>query len=98
MISADGSYSIGKQPVSGDFEAKVEWTPSDALKKGLNQLNTLRVDCAGDTLTMYINGQKVNEVHDPDLKAGTINLEAGSSKEATSATMFAFDNFTITRP
>ena len=53
---------------------------------------------AGDTLTMYVNGQKVHELHDPDLKAGTINLEAGSWKEGTSATTFAFDNFTITRP
>lgn len=37
----------------------VSWRSSVAIKKGLNQVNELRVDVKGGVATVYINGQQV---------------------------------------
>lgn len=46
---------------------------SIAIRKG-EATNRLRADCAGDTLSMYINEELVWETHDSDLSSGDVGL------------------------
>ena len=96
LVGADGSYLIGAN-VKGKASDLVTWTPSAAIKKGVGQLNRLRADCVGDTLTMYVNDQKINQVKDTSLTWGAVGLEAGTTK-AEGGTLFTFDNLAVSRP
>ena len=60
VISADGSYKVGKFD-NGDWADIVEWTESDALNKGMGAVNRLVVDCR-DTWRFFINGTQVESI------------------------------------
>jgi hypothetical protein len=58
--------------------------------------NSLRLDCVGEELTFWINGEQVLTATDGRYRSGRIGLRAGGgSGEATEA---AFDNLTVTAP
>lgn len=69
--------------------------PSDALKTGA-ATNHLRADCIGQTLTLYVNGQKVASAADATLTKGDVGLIAGTYSEP--GTDILFDNFSVTQP
>ena len=95
-ISPGGQYYVDKMVPGKGYETLVDWSPSAAIKKGLKQTNRLRVDCLGNRLVLYVNGQKVAEIQDSDLPAGYVDLEAVTTK--TQAAQFAFDNVVLRRP
>ena len=96
IISSDQLYGIGKI-VNG---ARVQLAPVDeppasqAILPG--QTNRIRADCVGDTLALYVNGQKLVEVRDRDLTMGDIGLIAGSYSQP--GTDVRFDNLVVTSP
>jgi hypothetical protein len=69
--------------------------PSDAVKQGAT-LNRVRADCVGDSLTLYVNGQKVATATDTSLTTGDVGLIAGTYNEP--GTDILFDNFVVTKP
>ncbi len=70
LISAD-SFSLGSE-VAGKWKNLIPWTETAALVKG--ELNRLEVTAVGPRITLYINGQKVGEIQDDNLKSGQIGL------------------------
>jgi hypothetical protein len=54
-------------------------------------------DCVGDTLTLYVNGQKVIEAEDLEFGSGGVGLLAGSGDTTVGADV-RFDNFTVKKP
>lgn len=93
IISSDGFWGIGK--VRGaDYQLLDMDTlyPSDAIRQG-SATNTLRADCWGDTLTFYVNGQKLAEVQDSEFSAGDVGFIAGSY--ASPGVDIRFDDFTL---
>jgi hypothetical protein len=69
--------------------------PSDSVKQGA-ATNHIRADCIGDTLTLYINGNKVASATDATLKSGDVGLIAGTY--STPGTDILFDNFIVSKP
>ncbi|MFC2065111.1 hypothetical protein ACFLXB_08455 [Chloroflexota bacterium] len=76
LISSDGFGGIG-QRVNGKLEiisstdGKLE--PISSINQG-DAANHLRVDCVGDNLTMYVNGNQVLQVTDGTFSSGSIGL------------------------
>lgn len=95
LISGDGGYAIIKAQ-GNEFTPLVEWTASDAVKKG-NATNHIEATCKGTTLTLSVNGTRVATVEDSSYSSGDIAL-AVTSYEDGQASEVLFDNIKITKP
>ena len=67
--TCDGRYSLRLWTGTKSIML-VELTASDLINKGKDQANRLGVAAVGDTLTLFINGAKVDEVIDETLEKG----------------------------
>lgn len=69
--------------------------PSEAVRKGQGP-NTLRADCVGYQLRLYINGMLVNETQAAEWPQGDVGLLAGTYAEP--GVEIRFDNFSVVNP
>lgn len=95
-ISSDGYYGIGKfksgvQILIGETSMQT----SDKIRRG-EQINHIRADCVGSTLTLYVNGEEIRTVNDSDFSSGKVGLIAGAFD--TPGTDIQFDNFSVLKP
>lgn len=97
VLGSDGFYGFWKryggaelEPIGDGFQEA-----SDAINLGGSR-NHIRLDCIGDTLSLYANGTLVFEVHDADITSGDVGLYAGTFDEA--GTDILFDNFFVYQP
>jgi hypothetical protein len=101
IVTHDGFYGVGyfsgDQATGGQMEliGQSEMQFSPAINRGTN-INHLRADCAGDALTLFVNGEQVTQVHDPRLARGDIGLLAGSFSQP--GVDVIFDNFVVVQP
>jgi tetratricopeptide (TPR) repeat protein len=89
-----GSSAIYKLK-GGQWQALAEFGQSAAIQTG-TATNHLRADCVGETLTLYVNGQKVAEAQDSDFASGDVALMAGSYDNPGVEVLF--DNFVVRQP
>jgi hypothetical protein len=96
-ISSDGYYGIAKIVDGAEYMVGMEELEVDetAIKSG-ETTNLLRVECIGETLTLYANGKKLAEVSDADFAAGDIGLIASTYDEL--GTDILFDNLIVLLP
>jgi hypothetical protein len=97
IIASDGYYGIGKV-INGDQSLFYDngMPSTDKIKPG-SELNHIRFDCVGSTLSLYINGDFVDSVEDTDLSAGgDVGLIAGTFDEG--GTDIYFDNLVVKKP
>ncbi len=96
MITHDGFYGVG---IFKDGQSTLlgqnEMQSSAAIHTGVN-INHLRADCVGDTLTFYVNGQQIAQVRDATLTQGDVGLIAGTFSHPDAD--FIFDNFVAIQP
>ncbi len=96
LISSDGFYGIGiytgGQAV---LLGQSEMQSNGNIKTGM-AVNHLRADCAGDTLTFYVNGFQAASVQDGTLKSGDVGLLAGTFSAL--GVDVIFDNFVVLKP
>jgi hypothetical protein len=57
-------------------------------------VNHLRADCSGDTLTFYVNGEKLLEKKDTAFKTGGVGLVVTTQPKSDSLDV-RFDNFFV---
>lgn len=97
IIGSNGAATIAK--VDGTRQTYLSQSGSmeyhSAIRTG-NATNTIRADCIGSTLTLYVNGQQVMRVRDDSFQAGDVGLIAGTFDEI--GVDIRFDNFIVTRP
>jgi len=95
-ISSDGYYTIGKY-IDGVMSliGMTQMQSHNAIHQG-GAINHLRVDCSGSRLVFYVNGEKLAEVEDNEIKSGDVGLIAGAIK--TAGTDILFDNFSVLQP
>lgn len=95
-ITSDGYYGISKM-VNGQESllGNDQLIPSDKIRTG-TATNHLRVDCVGDRLSLYVNGEIVADVTDTDLTSGDVGLIAGTFEQPGNDVRF--DNFQVFRP
>lgn len=96
LISSDGYYGISKRK-NGDHTiiSGQEMKPSSAIHTGA-ATNTIRADCIGSTLTLYVNQVKLVEVTDTDYAMGDVGLLAGSF--AQPGVDILFNDFVVRKP
>ena len=96
IISSDGYYSIMKMTSDkGIFLGRDSMLESDKIKLG-NSTNHIRFDCVGSTLTLYVNGFKIDQQTNPDYTTGNVGLISGTL--GTGGTDILFDNFYVYKP
>lgn len=99
IITHDGYYGIGHF-INGNTTliGRDQMAPSAAIHTGVN-INHLRADCIGNTLTLYVNGQLIEEVgawQDEALKQGEVGLLTGTFGQP--GVDMIFDNFVVIQP
>jgi hypothetical protein len=96
VISSDGYYGIMKMTASGAMLiGKESMLESNAILKG-SVTNHLRLDCIGSTITLYVNGNQVDQQSDMDYTTGNVGLLAGTFD--TPGADILFDNFFVYKP
>jgi hypothetical protein len=70
---------------------------SDAIGGDLTAPH-IRGECVGSRLTLYVNGQKIEEVEDPEFEAGKVGLWVNVDSDATTQAHASFDNFEVHAP
>lgn len=97
IISSDGRATIAIMNNSRQryLTASGNMEPSSAIRTG-NASNHIRADCIGNTLTLYVNGQRVAQEVDQTHASGDVGLIAGTWDEV--GVEILFDNFVVTRP
>lgn len=96
IISSDGFYGMGVY--SGGqavLLGQSEMQSSSNIKQGL-AVNHLRADCAGNTLTFFVNGFQIAQTQDSTLTIGDVGVLAGTF--ATPGVDIVFDNFVVLMP
>ena len=69
--------------------------PSETIKQGAAS-NHIRADCVGDSLSLYVNGEKLASANDSEYSNGDVGLLAGAFD--TTGTDIHFDNFSVLKP
>lgn len=96
VISSDGYYGITKvTSASSDTLGRDEFGYSDSINQGF-ATNHIRFDCVGDVLTLYVNGQQIDQQTDIEFTSGNVGLLAGTYD--TPGTDILFDNFFVFQP
>jgi len=76
-IGSDGLYNILRYDVSQEEYIFIANGGSNQIKTG-QEYNEYTVSCAGDYLTLWINGKETNSVRDRTLREGLIGISASS--------------------
>ncbi len=100
VIGADGFFGIAKVKAgentwlafheSLSSLINVRKSPADVGKS-----NTLRADCIGDKLSLFVNGRKLDEVRDSEFTTGDVGLRIGTEKAAAEV---SFKDFVVHAP
>ena len=89
-FTCDGRYSLrrwdGEAGPKGDMEWLVNWTASNAISSGSNQVNRLGIFAVGNRLILYANGALLTEVTDSTFPNGYFGVFVGSD-ETTNLTI-----------
>lgn len=95
-ITPNGEYAIVKATTGQDDAVLTngkQWQKSDLIKTNAPSYR-VGADCGNGTLTLYVDGQKVDSVTASDYTKGGIALFAWSGQEATT-TNISFDDFVM---
>ena len=96
IITSDGYYGMGLfKDGQATLLGQTELIASASINQGL-AVNHLRADCAGSTLTFFINGFQTAQVQDATLATGDVGLRAGTFDSAGVDVLF--DNFVVLQP
>jgi heat shock protein HslJ len=92
VINENGSYGIALMKY-GLLDFISQGTDQVGIIKRDGQLNTIRGDCVGDTLTLYVNGEKLSEVKDASFTGGEVGIIAITFFQKNS--VIRYDRFTV---
>jgi hypothetical protein len=96
LISSDGYYGIGKvQGNSYTLLGAEAMLPSDKIHQGSDP-NRIGVECIGEVLALYVNGELLAVTSDGSFTQGDIGLIAGVY--GAGQTEIFFDNFLAVQP
>lgn len=96
-ITGEGNYILERRNADGTWTRYVDdWSSSEAINRGINATNRLRVEAIDRSIRVYANGILLAEVSDNLYPSGNIALDAGTffSPELK----VAFDNFVVSNP
>jgi hypothetical protein len=97
-ITAAGQYAIAKSSVADKdvfLTNENTWEYSDFITPNATSYR-IGADCGNGTLTLYVDGQKVDSVTDTDYTSGGVALFVWSGEDVPSADV-TFDDFIMTK-
>ncbi len=97
-VTANGQYAIAKGAVAQEdlfLTNNDEWGDSDLIPLNADSYR-IGAECGNGTLTLFVNGEKVDSVQDSTYTSGTVALFAWNDEEENGADI-TFDDFIITR-
>jgi hypothetical protein len=77
------------------FTNSGEWGKSSLIVSGADSYR-IGADCGNNTLTLYVNDQRVDSVSDSAYSSGQVGVFAWSGKQAN-GTDISFDDFVVTK-
>jgi hypothetical protein len=80
-VDSNGKWIFDKV-VGGKVTTIVDYTANSAIKKGLNQVNTLSVQAKGSHFIFSVNGTQVGTADDSTFSSGKTGLEGDDGIEA----------------
>lgn len=89
QIDCDGRYRLMRY-VDDAATAIVDWTPSSAIQRGTQAVNTLAVTAQGDSFLLAINGAPLTTAADSAFASGRFGLMVGAN--ITQNFTVVFDN------
>lgn len=94
-VSGDGYVWIGRYAGEAEQEVLVgeHWFESPAVRQGLNQTNTLRIDAESGNLIFYVNDQQVGRATNNAYQRGDIGVFAQTLGQG--GVRVHFDNFSV---
>jgi hypothetical protein len=93
-VAPFGTFSVGRY-LNKNFYKVVDWTANAAIKKGLNQVNSLSVVTKGNQATFFVNDTQVGTISgQPPQGGGEIGLLVDSGPK--SRAVFEFANLKVT--
>ena len=95
-VTRSGKYAIVKASVALDDEILTncgEWTESNLITAEAGS-HRIGADCGNGTITLYVDGQKVDSVSDSTYTSGGVALFAWSGDTAAGTTV-SFDDFVL---
>ncbi|MBI9048865.1 MAG: hypothetical protein JEZ00_05585 [Anaerolineaceae bacterium] len=96
IVSIDGYYGIVKA-IGDDFSLiQMDSMPANSAINQGNEMNKIRFDCIGNSLSLYVNGELLTSVTDDELTDGDIGFIVGTYDEG--GAKFGFDNLVVTKP
>jgi hypothetical protein len=95
VVAENGFYGIGKSE-EGEFEFIETGAADPGLIQSEDDPSRVRADCIGESLILYVNGQRLLEVQDDDFDSGFIGLVAGT--QLSDDLTVLFDNLAIYEP
>jgi len=93
-VSPEGHYAFIKSAVAQDDVFLKEG--DSAVISGSASSMQLGLDCASGTLTLYVNGQKIDSVSDSSYTSGVVGVFAATDDEESGANVI-FDDFVMTK-
>lgn len=94
VMSSDGYYAIRKREntrelkiLTGEAFQKSEWIDASPSK------HHITVECIGDTLSLYVDGNLIAEAHDDEFTEGDVGLLVSTMGD--DSTDILFDNFEV---
>ena len=96
LVTSDGNYGIFKIKGGASTLLGADTMPTSPVILPAPEMNLIRLDCIGSTLTLYVNGIQLDSRQDTDFNSGDVGLLAGSYKSA--GVEIAFDNFKVYSP
>ncbi len=95
-VTPSGQYVIARAAVAKDdviLTNDHQWAGSKLIPVNASSY-TLGADCAGGSLTLYVNGQKIDSVTDSAYAQETVGVFAWSDEKSNSVDT-SFDDFTV---
>jgi hypothetical protein len=93
VISPDGFFATYEFTGEGEeFMGEEEYGTSSAIKGG-SETNHLRLDCIGNTISLYVNDELLTEVIDSSFSKGDVGFIAGTFDDPGAD--IRFDNFKV---
>lgn len=93
VITAKGAYGIGQvKDDKWEWLAESSGEKSDVIHKG-KETNHIRVDCVGESLTLFVNGEKLLDAQNGNFRSGQLALLGKANDKQ--GTHILFDNFVV---
>jgi hypothetical protein len=96
-ITGNGRYMFERRNGDGTWTRFVrDWTESPAIAQGHNEVNHIRIEAIGPSLSVFVNDTLVQQVNDSGYGNGQIALDAGTF--GSPEMQAAFDNVVVKTP